>query len=408
VSRGHTVLVHTGARFEQRARRTGAGFAPLPEAADFDDRDLAARFPERGKLPAGGAQMAFDVMHLFGDVVPAQYQSLRRLVREFSADFVINEMQFFGALPLSLDEQRQGHPVTITVGIQPPVFQSVDTAPFGAALLPLAGEPGRVRNRALEHQFQKAMTDLQQYLDAVFAKVGVRLEEILSNATASAPDHYLQLTVPGFEYPRSDAPESYRCIGAITPEPVPGFETPDWWAELSGERPVVVVTQGTFGNQDLGTLLLPTLRALDGAEVIVVAATARADGPEEVRAALGELPANVRLGGFLPFDRLLPLADVLVTNGGYGGVHAALRHGVPLVVAGEGEDKPEVAARVEWSGAGLNLRSGRPGKAALREAVQTVLSRPSYRTRARQLQAQFAEYDPLAAIAELVGTAAAT
>jgi UDP:flavonoid glycosyltransferase YjiC (YdhE family) len=42
---------------------------------------------------------------------------------------------------------------------------------------------------------------------------------------------------------------------------------------------------------------------------------------------------------------LLPHVDAMVTNGGYGGVQQALAHGVPLVVTGDSEDKPEVAAR---------------------------------------------------------------
>ena len=36
----------------------------------------------------------------------------------------------------------------------------------------------------------------------------------------------------------------------------------------------------------------------------------------------------------------------MVTNGGYGGVQLALAHGVPLVVAGNTEEKGEIAARV--------------------------------------------------------------
>ena len=50
----------------------------------------------------------------------------------------------------------------------------------------------------------------------------------------------------------------------------------------------------------------------------------------------------------------------MVTNGGYGGVQIALSYGVPLVVAGTTEDKPEVAARVAWSGAGINLKTATP------------------------------------------------
>lgn len=46
---------------------------------------------------------------------------------------------------------------------------------------------------------------------------------------------------------------------------------------------------------------------------------------------------------FLPHDLLLPFVDVMVTNGGWGGVLGAVQAGVPLVVAGGSLDKPEVA-----------------------------------------------------------------
>ena len=88
---------------------------------------------------------------------------------------------------------------------------------------------------------------------------------------------------------------------------------------------------------------------------------------------VGALPANVRAAPFIPFERLLPHVDVMVTNGGYGGTQATLAHGVPLVMAGNTDDKMEVAARVAWSGAGINLRTRRPSPAALRRAVQKVL-----------------------------------
>ena len=86
------------------------------------------------------------------------------------------------------------------------------------------------------------------------------------------------------------------------------------------------------------------------------------------------LPANVRLERFVPHDLLLPHVDVMVTNGGYGGVQQALANGVPLVVAGDSEDKPEVAARVQWSGTGVNLHTGRPSPAMVARAVRRVLA----------------------------------
>jgi UDP:flavonoid glycosyltransferase YjiC (YdhE family) len=48
---------------------------------------------------------------------------------------------------------------------------------------------------------------------------------------------------------------------------------------------------------------------------------------------------------------------VLITNGGYGAVNHAFSLGVPIAVAGESEDKDMVAARVGWTGAGINLKN---------------------------------------------------
>jgi UDP:flavonoid glycosyltransferase YjiC (YdhE family) len=46
---------------------------------------------------------------------------------------------------------------------------------------------------------------------------------------------------------------------------------------------------------------------------------------------LPPLPANARAAAYLPYDELLPRTAVYVTNGGYGGVQYALRHGVPIL-----------------------------------------------------------------------------
>ena len=98
----------------------------------------------------------------------------------------------------------------------------------------------------------------------------------------------------------------------------------------------------------------------------------------------------------------------MVTNGGYGGVQIGLSHGVPLVVAGTTEDKPEVAARVAWTGAGVNLRTAKPKPQAVRRAVRSVLSDPGYRERAQALARRYREHDALASAIALVEESAAT
>ena len=92
----------------------------------------------------------------------------------------------------------------------------------------------------------------------------------------------------------------------------------------------------------------------------------------------------------MPYSELLPHVSVLVTNGGYGGLQQALAHGVPIVVAGATEDKPETAARVAWSGVGLRLREQCPDPGHVRDAVLRVLREPRYRARAQAIADEMA------------------
>jgi UDP:flavonoid glycosyltransferase YjiC (YdhE family) len=69
-------------------------------------------------------------------------------------------------------------------------------------------------------------------------------------------------------------------------------------------------------------------------------------------------------------------------------------------VAGDSEDKPEVAARVRWSGTGLDLRTGKPAPAQVARAVRRVLTEPSFGQRAAALASEIARTDPLGTISD--------
>ncbi|PRC60563.1 glycosyl transferase, partial [Mycobacterium sp. ITM-2017-0098] len=84
--------------------------------------------------------------------------------------------------------------------------------------------------------------------------------------------------------------------------------------ELSNGRPVVHVTQGTIDNADLTRLVEPTIEALAGEDVTVVVTT----GGRPVSQIRIPLPPNTYVAEYLPHDVLLPMVDVMVTNGGYG------------------------------------------------------------------------------------------
>jgi MGT family glycosyltransferase len=394
---GHDVVLHTGSVFRDRAEATGARFVPFRPAIDLDYRRLDERFPQRRAIPSGALQVAFGLKYLFADALPHQYAGLRDILADFPADAVIVDTMFCGAFPLLLG-RRETRPPVVSLGVSALALSSVDTAPFGMGLPPPGTQEERIRSAALNRQFQEVIfAETQRYFNAVLAKVGVpALPAFLFDSMITLPDLYLQLATAAFEYPRRDLPATVRFIGPIA-SPSPDIGLPPWWDLLDGPRPVVVVTQGTLQNADFGQLVGPTLTALAAEPVTVVAATG---GP--VEAIPIALPPNARASSFLPFDRLLPKAAVLVTNGGYGAVTQALSLGVPLVVAGDSEEKPEIAARVAWSGAGINLRTGRPSVPQIRDAVRALLTRPQYRLRAQAIRDDFARHNALDRIAELV------
>lgn len=164
------------------------------------------------------------------------------------------------------------------------------------------------------------------------------------DAIYTLADETAVLTVPEFEFERSDMPENVHLVGILPAAGTEDWQPLAWWDELDGSRPVVVVTQGTLANDDLSQLVEPTLTGLADLDVTVVAALGR--DPEALSI---PIPANARVAEFIPFGALLPKTDVFVTNGGFGGTQQALAAGVPVVIAGETEDKPANAARVAHS-----------------------------------------------------------
>jgi UDP:flavonoid glycosyltransferase YjiC (YdhE family) len=156
-----------------------------------------------------------------------------------------------------------------------------------------------------------------------------------------------------------------------------------------GKR-VVVVTQGTVANRDLGELVLPALQGLAKREDLTVIATT---GGATDSGLAGAIPENAAIVQYLPLDELLRYADVLITNGGYGTATTALSKGVPMIVAGAGADKAEVALRVAYAGSGIDMRTDRPAADALRKAVDAILEDKEYLARAREIAAEFTQID---------------
>jgi MGT family glycosyltransferase len=395
VDRGDRVTVMTGAAHTQAILAVGAQPHPLPTIADFDESrfDSVARGNNSG---ARGLNLA--ITRLFLIPMPHQAHELATAIAKAPFDAIVVDYGFFGILPFLLGDPQDRPPVLYYTPT-PLMVSSRDTAPNGMGLPPGSGVLAKVRNRTLNLLSQKViLRESHRTANAMLDALGVpRLPVFLLDVGVLA-DRLIVPTVPTFEYPRGDLPENVRFVGAVHPQPCSGYVPPRWWPELDGGRPVVHVTQGTVDNDDLSRLIEPTIEALSGENVTIVATT----GGRDVGDIKAALPANALVAEYIPHDVLLPKVDVMVTNGGYGAVQRALSTGVPLVVAGSTEDKPEVAARVAWSGAGINLRTGTPSPTMIRDAVRSILSDGNYQRRAHELEADFARRDGVAEIAALV------
>ncbi len=176
---------------------------------------------------------------------------------------------------------------------------------------------------------------------------------------------------------------------------------PEWLAKLPVGQPLIYVTEATIGTQE-PFLLRAAAQALRDLPVQVVMTTGKQRKPEELN--LGPAAPNIRVVPYVPQSDLLPRMAVMVTLGGSGGVLAALKAGVPLVVVPTEWDRPENAQRVVEAGAGIRIAAKLCTPERLRHAVEQVLKEPSYRQNAQRLAKSFAEFEgPLGAAKLLEG-----
>ncbi len=401
INENHEVLGLSANVMRRRIENVGAEFRPLPAGANLDlsmsNRD--ALFPEWKKIPSGPERLRFALEHVYIDAMPAQYEGLRQVLREFPADVIIGDNFFFGALPLLLGT-RSNRPAIVLCGTMLLHCHRDDDAPHFAGLAPATNDVQLKEYAAISKEHgERIYKPVNRYLNATLSRLGVGpLDTDLLHALVTLPEAYLQLTVPSFEFPRQNLPRSVHFVG--TPPIIPGqAPLPPWADELDGSRKAVLVTQGTLSNFDFGQLILPTLTALENETDMLVIVTT---GGRPLSAFPNSIPVNARLATYLPFEWLLPKVNVFVTNGGYGSVNQALSFGIPLVTAGKTEDKADVNARVAWSGVGIDLATNNPTPQELRVAVRTVLDSTNYSLRARSMGNEFNRIDTLSEVTRIL------
>jgi UDP:flavonoid glycosyltransferase YjiC (YdhE family) len=307
IERGHEVLWYCGKRFEPQITGCGAIFKSYQRARDIPGDKLNEYYPERANLK-GLAQSKWD-MKLIIDVAIDQCHDLEEILQYFPADVILGDTL---SISVNFISEKFGLPCAI-LNIMNLFMPSRDTAPDGLGIAPNSTIVGRLRNRVLNWLvFRVLFRDVNTHMNMKRSQLGLEtISDSLFDVPFNRSQLFLQPTIPAFEYPRSDLPGNVHFVGALLPPSSNCFAPPKWWPELSSDRQVVLITQGTIAN-DAQALLMPSIRGLMDENVLVVGTI----GDQELGALdLDPMPANVHLEKFIPYDQLMPLVDVMITNG---------------------------------------------------------------------------------------------
>lgn len=384
---GHDVRWYVGGHYGARVTKLGLVHYPSVKAPVINQENMDELFPERKTIKNPIARARFDVKHTFLSPIPGYVDDLVNVHEEWPFDLIVYDLACLGALFVQELLAIKG----VAVGVLP-LFESESNLPSDdPARNAIARSVTRWAKRAKIHfQFNIIMKPCSILFNELRARYGLPSEPgFMFDAVFRNASLYLQSGVPGFDFPHRKLSPNVRYVGPLLPNKPNGkaaFAQAD--ATLKYKR-VILVTQGTF-ERNVGKIIIPTLEAYKNDLDTMVIVTTGGSGTAALRERYPQ--PHFLIEDFIDYDAVMPYASVYVTNGGYGGVMLALQHKLPIVVAGVYEGKDDIAARVQFNGVGIDLKTETPKADQIRRAVATILSDNKYRRQAQQLSEEFRSY----------------
>ncbi|CAL9413135.1 L-demethylnoviosyl transferase [Actinosynnema sp. ALI-1.44] len=341
---GHEVRIAAPASFASTVSRAGLPHAPLAEPAPGEHAPIFARLPGLPRLEADRVV----VNEVFAGIdARAALPTMRALVEEFRPDLVVREFAEFASFA-----------VATGAGV-PHVEVAIGLAEAGAAASGLLD-------------------------DATLDELGCTGDDLLTaplltvvpaSMEAEPPDrpvHRFAYPVPSTTAPPPDVPgtgplvyASFGTVAAALPSFAGAYRS--LVDALAARRVRALVTVGEAGDTTLSTV------------------------------------DHVRVERFVPQADVMPHASATIGHGGFGTTMTALAAGVPTVVAPLFSlDQFLNADAVARSGAGVAV----PSPAEVGDALDRVLTDPSYATAARRLADEMAALPPVPDSVEVLTQAA--
>ncbi|MBO9571505.1 MAG: glycosyltransferase [Chitinophagaceae bacterium] len=385
-NQGHDVRWYTQDYYAGKLKNLDIKHYPFVHADQLNQESMDTIFPERKNINNQIKKLNFDIRKIFIEQGPLYYRDIQQINKEFDFDIMIADVGFVG---VSFVKELMKKPV-FSIGVFPLTETSKDLAPTGLGLTPAKTFFGRRKQDILRFVANKILFGSSNKLSIkVLREYGIESKNFVFDETTKRSTLVLQSGTPGFEYKRSDLSSNIRFIGPLLPYSQKKLNT--YKIERHNEYDkVILVTQGTV-EKDVNKILVPTLEAFKNTNTLVIATTG-GSGTEELRKKYPQ--QNFIIEDFIPFGDILPICDVYITNGGYGGVMLGIQHKVPMVVAGVHEGKNEICARVGYFKLGINLRTEKPTSDQIRKAVNEVARTAEYKRNVSSLANEFRKYEP--------------
>jgi len=182
-----------------------------------------------------------------------------------------------------------------------------------------------------------------------------------------------------FEYPRHDLNGILHFTGPHFDST--GRKTIDFPYEKLNDKPLIYTSMGTLQNR-LTHIFYKIAEACVGLDTQLVIAL----GGGLATQALPNLPGNPIVVKYAPQLELLQKASLTICHSGTNTVLESLFYGVPIVAIPIANDQAGVATRIAWSGVGKFITPSSLTINRLRQAIQEVLTQPSYKENALRLK----------------------
>jgi zeaxanthin glucosyltransferase len=170
------------------------------------------------------------------------------------------------------------------------------------------------------------------------------------------------------------------------------------WEELKDDKTLIYASLGTLVNglEEIYRTILKSAGDFPELQFVISA------GINVNLYDLEPIPPNAIVVDRAPQLELLKRAALCITHAGLNTALETLAQGVPMVAIPLGFDQPGVASRIAYHGVGEFVAIDRLTAAHLSGLISTVLSDPTYRDRARTLQAEITHTSGLDIASDIV------